>query len=310
MTTYAPPTTELDVRPLSAHTGAEIAGLDISQPLEPEVVAAIRAALLRWKVVFFRDQDLDHESHQAFARQFGELTPAHPLFDAEPDNQAVYPIDKGRQKKRHVGGGLAAPWAGWHTDVTAAHNPPWASILRASVVPPYGGDTQWTNLVAAYADLSPTLQGLADGLRAVHRFAPPRGARATEDFVRRLQERPLLTEHPVVRVHPETGEKALYVSPSFLQHIDGVSPRESELLLQLFWEQIIRAKYTVRFKWEPGSVAFWDNRATAHLAPTDIDDLEFDRLLYRVTLVGDVPVGPDGRPSVALEGQGFDGISS
>nr|WP_310731370.1 TauD/TfdA family dioxygenase [Burkholderia pseudomultivorans] len=118
---------------------------------------------------------------------------------------------------------------------------------------------------------------------------------------RRLR-RPLVTEHPLVRVHPETGERALYVSPSFLKSIVGLTPRESQALLELLWEHVTRPEFTIRFKWEPRSIAFWDNRATAHLAPVDIFDLDFDRQLYRTTLVGDVPVGPDGRPSVALEG--------
>jgi alpha-ketoglutarate-dependent taurine dioxygenase len=124
----------------------------------------------------------------------------------------------------------------------------------------------------------------------------------TTEFEKAVEERTLVSEHPLVRVHPETGEHALYVSPSFLKSIVGLTPRESQALLELLWEHVTRPEFTVRFKWEPGSVAFWDNRATAHLAPTDIFDLDFDRQLYRTTLVGDIPVGPDGRSSVALQG--------
>jgi taurine dioxygenase len=186
--------------------------------------------------------------------------------------------------------------------VTAALNPPWASILRGVTIPPYGGDTQWTNLVAAYQKLSAPLRAFVDGLRGLHRFTPPAGASGTEAFNKAVEQRTLVSEHPLVRVHPETGERALYVSPSFLKSIVGVSPRESQVLLELLWEHVTRPEFTVRFKWEAGSIAFWDNRATAHLAPTDIFDLDFDRQLYRTTLVGDVPVGPDGAQSVAIEG--------
>jgi taurine dioxygenase len=296
----------LDVRPLAGWIGAEIHGVDISQPLSDEQVREIRQALLQWKVVFFRDQQLDHAAHVRFARQFGRPTPAHPLFDAIPDPEypAVYPVFRDRFKARYADRGFDR--VAWHADVTAALNPPAASILRAEVVPPYGGDTQWSNAVAAYQGLSEPLQQLADGLRAVHQFSLP--DTATDDYRRRHAQRPLLTEHPVVRVHPETGEKALYVNPSFTRYIVGLSPFESRSLLELFYTQLARPEYTVRFKWEPGSVAFWDNRSTVHLAPTDFQHLDHDRRLYRVTLVGDVPVGPDGRPSMALDGEPFEAL--
>lgn len=298
--------TRLDVRPQSGWTGAEIHGVDLSQPLSPAEVAEIREALLRWKVVFFRDQQLDHASHLRFAREFGRPTPAHPLFDAipDPDFPAVYPIFRDRFKARYDDRGYDR--VGWHADVTAAHNPPAASILRAEVVPPFGGDTQWSNAVAAYEALSEPLRDLADGLRAVHQFAVP--DTATDDYKQRHARRPLLTEHPVVRVHPETGERALYVNPGFTRHIVGLSPFESRSLLELFFEQLGRPEFTVRFKWEPGSVAFWDNRSAVHLAPRDFQHLDVDRRLYRVTLAGDVPVGPDGRPSVALDGEPFEAL--
>jgi alpha-ketoglutarate-dependent sulfate ester dioxygenase len=258
--------------------------------------------------VFFRDQFIGHDDHLRFARAFGAPTPAHPLFDAIPDPNypAIYPIFRDRFKARYAtSDGYDKPR--WHADVTAALNPPAASILRAEVIPPYGGDTQWSNTIAAYEGLSAPLRKLADGLRAVHRFSPPEGATATEDYGRRLTRRPLLTEHPVVRVHPETGDKALYVNPGFTSHIVDVSPHESRRLLGLFYDELARPEYTVRFKWEPGSLAFWDNRSTVHLAPRDLT-LDHDRRLYRVTLVGDVPQGPDGRSSVALDGEPFDAL--
>ena len=293
---------EVKVSPLSAHIGAEISGVDLTQLLSPAQVAAVRAALLEWRVVFFREQFLTHQQHAAFSAQFGELTVGHPVFGHVDGHPEIYSISKYRKATRFEGQALVRPWTGWHTDVTAAVNPPFASILRGVTIPPYGGDTQWTNLVIAYEKLSTPLRAFVDSLRGVHRFAPPQGASGTDSFSKAVNDHTLVSEHPLVRVHPETGERALYVSPGFLKHVVGLTPRESEALLELLWEHVTRPEFTVRFKWEPGSIAFWDNRTTAHLAPTDIFDLDFDRQLYRTTLVGDVPVGPDGKPSVAIQG--------
>jgi alpha-ketoglutarate-dependent sulfate ester dioxygenase len=292
----------IDVRPLAVHIGAEIHGVDLTRPLAPEEVQDIRAALLRWKVVFFRGQHLDHQQHINFARHFGELTPGHVVFGSDHAYPEIYSVAKHRKANRHQGQALLRPWSGWHADITAAINPPAASILRGDIVPPYGGDTQWTNLAAAYNALSPTLRGFLDGLRGVHRFAPPQGAQASPEYDELLRRKTLVSEHPLVRVHPETGERVLYVSPSFLKTIVGLTPRESQHLLELLWEHAVRSEFTVRFKWEPGSIAFWDNRSTAHLAPSDIFDVDFDRQFYRVTLVGDIPVGVDGSPSTAIQG--------
>ena len=291
------------VRPQAVHIGAEISGVDLSAPLDATTIAEIRAALLHWKVVFFRDQPLSHAQHVAFGKQFGDLTVGHPVFGYEPGHPEIYSVGRDRFKHRFEGPRLVRPWTGWHTDVTAAINPPAASILRGVTIPPYGGDTQWTNLVAAYQGLSPALRAFVDTLQGEHRFTPPEGNRAKQEFVNKVAATPLVSHHPLVRVHPETGEKALYVSPGFLKNIVGLHPRESEQLLALLFEHVVRPEYTVRFKWEEGSLAFWDNRSTAHLAPVDIFDTDFERQLYRITLVGDVPVGPDGKPSVGIEGQ-------
>ncbi|MFE7422406.1 TauD/TfdA dioxygenase family protein [Rhodococcus sp. NPDC057529] len=298
--------TRLAVIPQSGYTGAEVRGVDLTHELTGDEIQAIRAALLKWKVVFFREQFLDHDQHLRFASYFGKPTPAHPLFDSIPDpnHPTIYPIFRDRFRSRVASSG-GYDKVRWHADVTAVVNPPFASILRAEVLPPYGGDTQWSNGVAAYDGLSAPIQRLADELRAVHRFAPDAGSTPTEDYLRRVERRPLVSEHPVVRVHPETGEKALYVNPGFTQQIAGVSAHESRRLLGLFYEELARPEYTVRFKWEPGSIAFWDNRSSVHLAPNDLvtDD---DRRLFRITLEGDVPVGPDARTSEALEGEPFE----
>ncbi|HEX2825930.1 MAG TPA: TauD/TfdA family dioxygenase [Burkholderiales bacterium] len=296
-------TAGVEIAPMAIHIGAEIRGVDLSKPLPKEHVKAVRDALLRWKVVFFRDQQLDHRSHIAAARQFGETTAGHVVYGSDGEYPQIYSVAKHRKANRFQGQVLFRPWSGWHTDITAAINPPAASILRGDIVPPYGGDTQFTNLVAAYNALSPTMRGILDGLRGVHRFAPPPGVDETPEYRELMKKRTLVSEHPIVRVHPETGERTLFVSPSFLKSIVGLSPRESQVLLEFLWEHIVRPEFTVRFSWKPGSVAFWDNRATSHLAPRDIFDSDFDRQFYRVTLVGDVPVGVDGKPSTSVQGE-------
>ncbi|WP_261571076.1 TauD/TfdA dioxygenase family protein [Frankia gtarii] len=295
----------LDVRPLSGHTGAEIHGIDLREELDDATVAEIRSALHQWKVVFFRDQHIDHAQQVAFGRRFGRLTPAHPHEEAPPAGfPEILPIDSRRYAK--VFGRRKATYDnGWHTDVTALVNPPTASILRGDVIPPYGGDTAWTNLVAAYQGLPEPLRNLADGLRARHSFG---NFPSDSEYGRRVAANPLVAIHPVVRVHPETGERALFVSPSFTAkdgEIIGFSPKQSRQILDVFYDQISRSEFTVRFKWNPGDIAFWDNRATAHLGPSDLGHLDFDRVLYRVTIEGDIPVGVDGRESELVAGEPF-----
>ena len=304
----------ITVTPLSTHTGAEIRGVDISRPLDQSAVEMISAALDRWRVVFFREQHLDHAAQIAFGRQFGELTYAHPHDDTPPDGfPEIYTVDPRRFAQQY---GLANDDAdrirrqgnanGWHTDVTPAVNPPAGSILRADVVPAYGGDTTFTNLVAAYDGLAEPIKRFVDGLRAEHRYgANPSGYRPRlGGFSSRIEHNRLVAHHPVVRVHPRTGERALFVNPVFTESIIDLTPQESRWILEYLFDQIARPEYTVRFHWEPGSVAFWDNRATAHLGPQDLP-LDADRVLHRVTLIGDVPVGPDGRESDLVEGEPF-----
>jgi alpha-ketoglutarate-dependent taurine dioxygenase len=302
------------VTPLSGHIGAEIGGVDISQPLDPQALGVIKKALDDWKVVFFRDQDLDHAAQIAFGRQFGELTYAHPHDDAPPEGYPeIYTVDPKRFDQQY---GISSEEAkrirkysytnGWHTDVTPAVNPPAGSILRADVVPAHGGDTTFTNLVAAYEGLSGPVQRLAESLRAEHFYgANSQGLSRLRASSAKIQQDRLVAHHPVVRVHPLTGEKALFVNPVFTDHILDVSPVESRWILEFLFSHLSRPEYTVRFRWAPGSVAFWDNRATAHLGPQDLGHLEVERVLHRVTLIGEVPVGPDGRESELIEGVPF-----
>jgi alpha-ketoglutarate-dependent sulfate ester dioxygenase len=303
----------ITVKPVAGHIGADISGVDISQPLSEEQVATIRQALHRYKVIFFRDQPLDHASQIAFGRRFGELTYAHPHDDAPPESYPeIFTVDPRRYEQRYgeefrkeYRRRQYSYFTGWHTDVTAAVNPPAASILRAETVPDVGGDTTWTNLVAAYEGLSEPVKAFVKTLRAEHRYGGSEAPRGNGAYARRINDNLLVAIHPVVRVHPETGEQALFVNPGFTSHIVGVSARESKAILDLLYGEITRPEYTVRFRWEPGSVAFWDNRATSHLAPRDIEHLDLQRTLHRVTLVGDLPVGPDGRPSELVAGQPF-----
>jgi alpha-ketoglutarate-dependent sulfate ester dioxygenase len=301
-------------KPLAGRIGVEIGGVDIAQPLPEPVIEAIRGALDEWKVVFFRDQTLDHGSQIAFGRQFGELTYAHPHDDAPPEGfPEIYTVDPKRFAKQY---GIERKelqrrysyTSGWHTDVTPAVNPPAGSILRADVVPEFGGDTTFTNLVAAYEGLSDPVKRFVDTLWAEHRYgANSSGVTSSRagSSQSRFDQNSLVAHHPVVRVHPRTGERALFVNPVFTDHILDVAPVESRWILDHLFTHLSHPELTVRFHWEPGSVAFWDNRATAHLGPQDIGHLDVERILHRVTLIGDVPVGVDGRESILIEGVPF-----
>jgi alpha-ketoglutarate-dependent taurine dioxygenase len=296
------PREAVEVVPLTLHIGAEIRGVDLTRPLTPEQLMAVRQAFLKWKVIFFRDQNLDHTQHVAMARQFGEPTIGHAVFGHVEGHPEIYSVAKNRTANEKYEAMMVTPWFGWHTDVTAAVNPPCASILRGVTIPPYGGDTFWTNLAAAYAGLSETMRGFVDTLRGIHAFEPRGDGKAGGTYNERVKSRALKSEHPLVTVHAETGERVLFASPSFLKSVVGLTPRESARILEILWEHAVRPEYTVRFKWNPGDIAFWDNRSTAHLAPRDIFQSDFDRQLYRITLVGEKLIGVDGKPSRSIEG--------
>ncbi|MGW0022566.1 TauD/TfdA dioxygenase family protein [Rhodococcus sp. NPDC003382] len=301
----------LTVEPLSGWTGALIHGADLSQPLSDGEIATIREALLRWKVVFFRDQDLDHASQIAFGKQFGDVTPGHPYEgttapEGFPEIHTVSPKAYDHRYGADYTKRRGAAGPDWHAEVTPLINPPSHSILRAETIPPFGGDTQFSNVAAAYQGLSEPVRAFIDELRAEHRFGAAFDAeRSSEKIGDLVRTNPLATIHPVVRVHPESGERVVYVNPSFTREIVNLAPRESRHVLDLLFAEVARPEYTVRFKWEPGSVAFWDNRAALHLAPQDTHHLDHDRVLHRITLVGDVPVGPNGVKSESISGEWF-----
>ena len=290
------------VEPMSVNIGAEISGVDLTRALSAGEVSSIRQALLDWKVIFFRDQHLDHRQHIDFASNFGEVTPAHAVFGCSSEYPEIYPVTKHRTAFAGRPAAIRA-WTDWHTDVTAAVNPPFGSILRGVVVPPYGGDTHFTNTAAAYSGLSPSLQNYLSTLRAVHRFKRAHDDDQAGDYNEMIDRNPVVAEHPLVAVHPETGEPCLYTSQEFTSHIVGLHRRESDMLLEFLWEHAIRAEYCVRFRWREGSIAFWDNRSTQHQAIRDVYDSDFDREFYRVTLNGAIPVGVDGQLSSRISGE-------
>ncbi|GIJ12735.1 taurine dioxygenase [Micromonospora andamanensis] len=308
---------QLDVRPVAGHIGAEVMGCDLSGALTDSVVAEIRKAMLAFKVLFFRGQTLEHAQHVALGQRFGELTlrsrtQSNAALDEYPQILTISPqIDEecyGRDYEAHYRTRWATTITGWHSDMTHVVNPPAAAILRAEVAPPVGGDTQWTNLVAAYEGLSAPLRAFIDSLRAEHSFFA--GYRMVDhdpidrEIIDMIEGDPLVAVHPVVRVHPETGERALFVNPSRTGRILGLSPAESGHILDLLFAQMTRPEFTVRFRWEEGSVAMWDNRSTAHIAATDLKP-GTRRTLHRVTIVGDRPVGPDGFISQLVSGKSF-----
>ncbi|MGY1772873.1 TauD/TfdA dioxygenase family protein [Blastococcus sp. SYSU D00813] len=285
MTLVAPaPADLLAVERLGASHGARITGVDLATASD-ETLAAVRAALTEHKVLFFPAQSLDPDSQVRLGRRLGELTPSHPVVRGlDDDHPEIYSLDAADNGFADV----------WHTDVTFVRRPPLGSILRAVQLPPVGGDTSWADAEAAYASLSAPVRALADQLTAVHdgnrewgyHLAQRGGNRWEDGEYTRLEP----VEHPVVRVHPETGRRSLFVNPGFTSHVAGVSEAESRGLLDLFYAHLTKPEHVVRHRWSAGDVAMWDNRSTLHYANRDYGG--FRRIMHRVTLRGDVPVGP------------------
>ena len=276
----------LTVRPLAGALGAEIAGVDLARPLDDATFAEIHAALLDHLVIFFRDQRLTPEQHIAFGKRFGELH-VHPYIP----NLEGYPEIIKLRSAENGPGEMAYQSNTWHTDLTYSAEPPLASILYGVVVPEAGGDTMWNNLYAAYENLSPTFRNLVDGRTAVHNIVTSMPADFMEqdwapNQLKRLQEMTPPVEHPVVRTHPETGRKCLFVNRNFTSHIADLSRTESDGLLQILYAHIEQPEFAVRFHWREGSLAMWDNRCTQHYALTDYRSL---RVMHRVTVCGDRP---------------------
>lgn len=273
------PYTLFEVKPLSPIIGAEIIGVDLRGPITEEVRSELNRALLEWKVIFFRNQQITSEQQKAFARLWGELE-VHPFYsNMQGDSKEI--IRFARDKKQSGNENI------WHADVTFRREPALGSVLRLVEVPPVGGDTLWADMGAAYDNLPKAIQERIEGLQAIHDFTPAFShTMSPEELAVRQAEFPPV-EHPVVRTHPETGRKTLFVNPSFTTQIVGLEYEESEQLLQYLFRQAQIPEYQVRFHWEANSVAFWDNRATQHYAVSDY--YPYSRKAERATIVGDRP---------------------
>jgi taurine dioxygenase len=262
--------TALDVRPLSAVIGAEVHGVDVREA-DDATIAALRATLLRHRVIFLPGQHLTPDEHSAFAARFGEPTPAHPVIRGMQEHPEIFQIDytvKDALPDRDYG-------LGWHTDVTFVERPPMGSILNAITIPAAGGDTCWSSQIAAYAGLSEAMQRFLATLTAVHDGSKSFGPKASN------------TVHPVVHTHPETGERGLFVNPGFTQRIVELSKSESESLLRFLYNHATKPEYTVRYHWTAGDIGFWDNRSTMHSVVGDYAGQP--RVIQRITLHGQAP---------------------
>jgi taurine dioxygenase len=291
--------TRIGIRRLAGHIGAEITGADAGTGLGDDAIAQIRQALLDHKVVFLRDQSLDYARQVAFAARLGPLTLGHPTLASPPDRPFLEEIDSRKGTRANH----------WHTDVTFVDRPPAFTLLHAVVIPLVGGDTIWANTVTAYESLPAELRDLADRLRIVHTNAYDYAATAEreerDDAARKAQREEFVstvyeTEHPAVRVHPETGERSLVLG-GFARTVVGFTPQASRDLIRILQDHVTRPEHTVRWQWRVGDLAIWDNRATQHYAIFDYGSEH--RRGERVTVAGPTPVGIDGRPSVALKGE-------
>ncbi len=281
---------QLDIRPMTGALGAEIHGVDLGAmsaggERHAPTVAAVRRALLDHGVIFFRDQRFDAEQHKALARLFGDIF-IHPNFYGTQPDPEIVEIRREPGDTRIVG-------EEWHTDTTMMPEPPMGAILYAIDVPPYGGDTLFANQYLAYETLSEGMKRLIADLRAVHSDRKVAGPRAGVNQGRSTRARDdeawreTVSVHPVVRTHPETGRKLLYVNASYTVGFEDMTDAESAPLLAFLLEHGHRPEFTCRFRWATGSVAFWDNRCTKHLAVHDAG--RFRRLMRRVQIAGDKP---------------------
>lgn len=275
--------TRIRVEPLSPALGAEVYGVDLAGPLDEGSVAEIRRAFLSHLVIFFRDQAMTPEQFLRFARTMGEPS-EYPMVKGMDEYPEITEVIKKEDERVNFGGI-------WHSDTTYLECPPMATMLYALEVPPVGGDTLFANMHMAYESLSSGMQRLLEGLTAVNSAGKDIAAATRAD---RIRERPgdvgdsvPTAEHPLVRTHPETGLKALYVNPGHTVRIGGLSEPESAPILDYLYAHQTRAEFTCRFRWRVGSLAFWDNRAAQHYPLNDYHG--YRRAMQRITLAGDRP---------------------
>jgi alpha-ketoglutarate-dependent taurine dioxygenase len=267
-----------DVNQVGATIGAEVNGLDLGGPLDEDVVADLARCLHEYKVLFFRDQPLTPAQHVAFARRFGDLE-VHPFIPANPDQPELVRF----QKEATVGGYEN----GWHSDVSWRAIPSLGAVLHAVEVPSVGGDTLFADMGAAYDGLDSELRERISGLSAVHDFSKVFGHTVKADDRSAMREKYPPVEHPVVRTHPDTGRKLIYVNRFFVDHIVGMDRPESDALIDLLSRQAETVEYQCRFRWERDSVAFWDNRAVQHYASSDYWPQR--RVMERASIIGEPP---------------------
>jgi taurine dioxygenase len=278
-------TAGLRVEPVAGALGAEISGVDLSKPLSEDTVQALRRVWLEYLVVFFRDQDLSPPQFLTFARRFGEVI-EYPFVKGLDEHPEIIPVLKLEHERVNFGGV-------WHSDTAYLDVPPMASMLIAREIPPYGGDTLFANMYLAYDALSDGMKAMLEGLIAVNSSSKADASRTREDRMKdsaREVKKEYVAGHPVVRRHPETGRRALYVNVAHTVRFEGMTDEESAPLLDYLFRHQTRAEFTCRFRWRPGSIAFWDNRCAQHNAVNDYAGHR--RLLHRITLAGDTPKGP------------------
>ena len=271
----------IDVHPVSGALGAEIKGVDISIPLEAEVVSEIRNALLKHLVIFFQNQVITPQQQLNFAEQFG-IPMEYPQLKGLPDCPLVTEVIKLEHETLNFGGV-------WHSDTTYLQQPPMASLLYAIEIPPYGGDTLFSNQYMAYETLSDGLKKTLSELVGVNTSSKPEVSMTREDRMHEagMELNILSASHPAVRTHPETGNKALFVNKAHTTHFKDWTESESKSLLEFLFQHQVRTEFTCRFRWEKNSLAFWDNRCVQHNPVNDYQG--FRRIMHRVTIAGDKP---------------------
>lgn len=271
----------IEARRISGALGAELRGVDLSKPLSREDFAQVKRLWLEHLVIFFRDQALDEKQYMAFASQFGEPV-EYPMLKGLPGFPKIIEVKK-LEHERIPFGGI------WHTDTAYLERPPMASMLLAREIPPFGGDTLFASMYLAYENLSDGLKLLLSNLRAVNSSEKADASKTREDALKASGEKAkdFLAEHPVVRTHPETGRKALYVNSGHTLRFAGWTEEESAPLLRFLFDWQVKPEFTCRFAWQPGSIALWDNRCAQHNPVNDYHG--YRRVMHRITLAGDVP---------------------
>ena len=269
---------------LTPNIGAHVHDIDLNRPLGQEAADQLYDGLIQHLVLFFPGQDVTPEAHEALASSFGPLEPPHPLYPHLPGHAPVMILeyDAKRRPENDV----------WHSDATFKRNPPFASVLRSKIVPAHGGDTLWASMYAAYEALSGPMQRFLGGLEASHDiftgFSYLDPGSDQHDKLQKLDRKSHTVIHPVVLTHPRSGRQALYVNSSFTSHIVGLKPAESRTLLDMLFRHIVNPEFQVRLRWQPDTLAIWDNRATQHFAVSDYYPQH--RLMHRITVIEDARV--------------------